>query len=175
MLEQCPLLAQSGHHDGAPECLLSGAKRTLRGHALMAAFDRKRTSGGARLREGQREKGRQQKIADTEGVSFLRFQNWARGRGAGPYAVFPIAGPFRFCFFHTAQAPLRVGQNDSSGQSVFLGQLVEEGTINSQSSSRGSKKWRHFGTSKWSVQPPKNAQLLFLCASRMPRIGPASI
>jgi hypothetical protein len=99
MLEQCPLLAQSGHHDGAPECLLSGAKRTLRGHALMAAFDRKRTSGGARLREGQREKGRQQKIADTEGVSFLRFQNWARGRGAGPYAVFPIAGPFRFCFF----------------------------------------------------------------------------
>ena len=42
---------------------------------------------------------------------------------------FPIAGPFRFCFFHAAQAPLRVSQNDSSGQSVFLGQLVEEHTI----------------------------------------------
>jgi hypothetical protein len=32
--------------------------------------------GGARLTEGQREKGPlAKKIADTEGVSFLRFQN----------------------------------------------------------------------------------------------------
>jgi hypothetical protein len=73
MLEQCPLLAQSGHHDGAPECLLSGAKRTLRGHALMAAFDRKRTSGGARLREGQREKGRQQKNCGHRRGLFFAF------------------------------------------------------------------------------------------------------
>jgi hypothetical protein len=41
----------------------------------MSAFDRNRTSGGARLTEGQREKGPlAKKIADTEGVSFLRFQ-----------------------------------------------------------------------------------------------------
>ena len=33
-------------------------------------------------------------------------------------------------------------------------------------------KWRHFGTSKWSVQPPKNAQLLCRCVNPMPRIGP---
>ena len=71
--------------------------------------------------------------------------------------VFPIAGPFRFCFFHAAQAPLRVSQNDSSGQAVFLGQLVEEGAIYSQSSSRGSGKWLQLTTSKWCVQPPKNA------------------
>jgi type 1 fimbriae regulatory protein FimB/type 1 fimbriae regulatory protein FimE len=46
-----------------------------------------------------------------------------------------------------AQAPLRVSQNDSSGQAVFLGQLVEEGTIYSQSSGRGERKMptlRHF-------------------------------
>jgi len=59
----------------------------------------------------------------------------------------------------------RVSQNDSSGQAVFLGQLVEEGAIYSQSSSRGSKKCRPFGTSKWSVQLPKNAQLLCRCGS----------
>src|SRR6516165_9180099 len=34
-----PLLAQSGHHDALNECPLSGVKRTLRGHALMSAFD----------------------------------------------------------------------------------------------------------------------------------------
>jgi hypothetical protein len=48
---------------------------------------------------GSAKKAASKKIADTEGVSFLRFQNWARGRGVGLYAVFPIAGPFRFCFF----------------------------------------------------------------------------
>jgi hypothetical protein len=40
---------------------------------------------------------------------------------------FAIARPFRFCFFRVAQAPLQVSQNDSPGQAVFLGQLVEEG------------------------------------------------
>src|SRR5262249_57245114 len=58
----------------------------------------------------------------------------------------------------------RVSQNDSSG-SQFFGQLVEERTIYSQSSSRGSEKCQHCGTSKWSVQPPKNAQLLCRCGS----------
>jgi hypothetical protein len=61
---------------------------------------------------------------------------------------FPIAGPIRFCFFHVAQAPPLVSQNDSSGQAVFLGQLVEEGAIYSQSSSWGSGKWRQLTTSK---------------------------
>jgi hypothetical protein len=61
---------------------------------------------------------------------------------------FPFAGLFRFLLFHAAQAPLRVSQNDSSEQSVFLGQLVEEGAIYSQSSGRGSGKWRQLTTSK---------------------------
>jgi hypothetical protein len=40
------------------------------------------------------------KIARTEGVSFLRFQNWIRGVGRGLYAVFRIgpAGEFAFVF-----------------------------------------------------------------------------
>src|SRR5215471_5275927 len=63
--------------------------------------------------------------------------------------------PGHFAFVFSTCAPLRVSQNDSSGQAVFLGQLVEEDAIYAQSSSRGSGKWRQFTTSKWSVQPPK--------------------
>src|SRR5215469_10212379 len=41
--------------------------------------------------------------------------------GAGVYMpAFPITEPFRFCFFHSAQAPSRVSQNDSSGRQFFL-------------------------------------------------------
>jgi hypothetical protein len=52
---------------------------------------------------------------------------------------FPIAGPISLLFFPRGadiqmrgQAPLRVSQNDSSRQAVFLGQLVEEGTLYDQ-------------------------------------------
>src|SRR5262249_37152689 len=34
---KCPLLAQSGHHDGAPRCPLSEVKRTSVRHAAMSA------------------------------------------------------------------------------------------------------------------------------------------
>ena len=114
----------------------------------MSAFDRKRTLGAARLTEGQREKGPlAKKNADTEEVSFLRFQNWAMG--VGLYAAFPDRrATSRFCSFHAAQAPLRVVKMTHRGQAVFLSQLVEEEPINSQSSSRGSGKWRQLTTSK---------------------------
>ena len=39
-------LAQSGHHDRAETCPLSGVKRTLIGHTAMSAYDPKRTSTG---------------------------------------------------------------------------------------------------------------------------------
>jgi hypothetical protein len=39
-----PLLAQSGHRDGAEECPLLGERRTSRGMAPMSAFDPKQTS-----------------------------------------------------------------------------------------------------------------------------------
>jgi hypothetical protein len=38
-----PLLAQSGHHGGAKQCLLLGVKRTSTGDNPMSAFDPKRT------------------------------------------------------------------------------------------------------------------------------------
>src|SRR6516162_3537923 len=40
----CLLLAQSGHANHSQRCLLSGVKRTSRGHALTSAFDPKWTS-----------------------------------------------------------------------------------------------------------------------------------
>src|SRR5262249_52421923 len=44
-LLQCmsPVLAQSGHHTPLNQCPLLGVNRTLRGQALMSAFDPKRT------------------------------------------------------------------------------------------------------------------------------------
>jgi hypothetical protein len=95
------------------------------------------------------------KIARLAEVVFLRFQ----------FQVSGVRGVI--CGF--------LSQNDSLESAVFLGQLVEEGAIYTQSSSRGSEKCRHFSTSKWLVQPPKNAQLLCRCANPMPRIGPANI
>jgi len=101
------------------------------------------------------------KIVYTKGVSFLRFQFQFTGCPRGSNSRFPDRrAQFRSCFPRGADtqnarpgaSPL--SQNDSSGQSVFLGQLVEEGTIYAQSFDRGSKKCRHFDTSKWVVQPP---------------------
>ena len=43
-LEECPLLALSGHLDRLRECPLSGVKRTSLAHPQMSAFDPKRTS-----------------------------------------------------------------------------------------------------------------------------------
>jgi hypothetical protein len=45
ILLQCmsPLLAQSGHRGTEFRCPLLGGKRTLRGQALMSAFDPERT------------------------------------------------------------------------------------------------------------------------------------
>ena len=40
---RCPLLAQSGHLDTFNQCQLLGVKRTSDGHALMSAYDPKRT------------------------------------------------------------------------------------------------------------------------------------
>jgi hypothetical protein len=81
-------------------------------------------------RQIPREKGPlAKKIADTEGALFFAFSKLARGHGGRSICRFPDRRAIsRFCFFHAAQAPLRVSQNDSSGQAVFLGQLVEEGT-----------------------------------------------
>src|SRR5215469_9784475 len=47
--------------------------------------------------------------------------------------------PGHFAFVFSTCAPLRVSQNDSSGQAVFLGQLVEEEAIYAQSSSPGAE------------------------------------
>jgi hypothetical protein len=41
---ECPLLAQSGHHDCADECLLLEIKRTSEECGAMSVFDPKRTS-----------------------------------------------------------------------------------------------------------------------------------
>jgi site-specific recombinase XerD len=57
--------------------------------------------------------------------------------GAVPGASFTLAADLGHA---RGQAPLRVSQNDSSRQAVFLGQLGEEGAIYSQSSSRGSEQ-----------------------------------
>ena len=46
----CPLMAQSGHHDRAERCPLSGVKRTLQTRPVMSAFDPKRTLGRSRNR-----------------------------------------------------------------------------------------------------------------------------
>jgi hypothetical protein len=50
------------------------------------------------------------KIARTEGVSFLRFQNWLRGVGRGLYAVFRSARREKFAFvFFNAGLPGSAG------------------------------------------------------------------
>jgi hypothetical protein len=67
----------------------------------MSAIGGKRTSGrrSVNLMRGSAKKAASKKIADTEGVSFLRFQNWARGRGVGLYAVFPDRRAISLLFF----------------------------------------------------------------------------
>src|SRR6516165_1667824 len=42
--QECPLLAQNGHHNRAQRCLLLGVKRTSRLRCGMSASDPKRTS-----------------------------------------------------------------------------------------------------------------------------------
>ena len=51
---QCmsPFLAQSGHLDTLNLCLLLGVKRTCCRHALMSAFDTKRTLASPKSRNG---------------------------------------------------------------------------------------------------------------------------
>ena len=43
---ECLLLAQSGHANRSPQCLLLGVKRTSRERSAMSAFDPSRKSGG---------------------------------------------------------------------------------------------------------------------------------
>ena len=82
---------------------------------------------------------RREKLRTQKRSLFCIFKTGAGGMGGSLCRFSRSPGHFAFVFFYAAQAPLRVSQNDSSGQSVFLGQLVEEGTIYSQSSSRGSE------------------------------------
>src|SRR6516165_8716437 len=59
-------------------------KCTLRGHALMSASNRKRTSGRRSLNGmAARKRPLAKKIADTGGVAFLRFQFRFSGGGWG--------------------------------------------------------------------------------------------
>jgi len=44
VIARCPSLSQSGHHDRAEPCPLSGVKRTSLGLSEMSAYDSKRTS-----------------------------------------------------------------------------------------------------------------------------------
>src|SRR6516164_10267197 len=83
---ECLLLAQSGHRAAEFQCLLLGVKRTSHGHALMSAGRRSLKGRAARKRTASK------KIADTGGVSFFRFQKWARGRGWVYMPIFPITG-----------------------------------------------------------------------------------
>jgi hypothetical protein len=53
-------------------------------------------------------------------VVFLRFQFQLSGV-PGLICGFSGLPGISLLFFHVAQAPLRVSQNDSSGQAVFLG------------------------------------------------------
>src|SRR6516164_640721 len=69
-----------------------GVKQTLRGHALMSACDRKRRSGQRSLNgRAARKRPLAKKIANTGGVSFLRFQNWRTGVLGRGHAVFRIS------------------------------------------------------------------------------------
>ena len=47
-----PLLAQSGHSETELQCPLLGVKRTCCRHALMSAFDPKRTLASPKSRNG---------------------------------------------------------------------------------------------------------------------------
>src|SRR6516225_5421723 len=76
------LLAQSGHSDCAQQCPLSGVKRTLRGRALMSAFDPKRT-----LKIGDNVVG-----AYRYGASVFRL-NHPRRDLARSIAVYPASPP----------------------------------------------------------------------------------
>src|SRR5262249_52006685 len=135
------LLAQSGH--------------SLRCNA-MSAFGGKADIGWRSLNgRAARKRAAKKNCGHRRGL-FFALSKLSKGAGGGLYAVFPDR--WAILLFHAAQAPLRVSH--SSGQAVFLGQLGEEGAIYAQSSSRGSGKWRQLTTSKWSVRPPKNAQLL---------------
>ena len=79
---ECLLLAQSGHRAAEFQCLLLGVKRTSHGHALMSAGRRSLKGRAARKRTASK------KIADTGGVSFLRFRFQATGCTGASYAVF---------------------------------------------------------------------------------------
>src|SRR5262249_31121537 len=115
----------------------------------MSAFDSGRSLNGRLLpAEDAEQRKENKKIARLAELFFCVF-NFSLVGCRGLRCGFPRSpGHFAFVFFHADQAPLRVSQNDSSGQAVFLGQLVEEGAIYSQSSSRGSGKWRQLTTSK---------------------------
>jgi hypothetical protein len=73
---------------------------------------------------------------------FFAFSISAEGVPGVSYAVFPDRQAISLFVFSTRHRGRLCGvsQNDSSGPTVFLGQLGEEGTIYSQSSSRGSEK-----------------------------------
>src|SRR5262249_17884599 len=78
-------MAHSRHHAAKFRCPLLGVKRTLGRCSLNGRAARKKAAS--------------KKIADTEGVSFLRFQIRARGPGGGLYAVFPDRRAISLLFF----------------------------------------------------------------------------
>jgi hypothetical protein len=119
----------------------------------------------------------QKNCADRRGLFFAFLISVLGGAGGVQMPVFGSPGLISFLFFSAARWAVSgtsfilaamvllarsrgadtqmrrrslcgVSQNDSSEQAVFLGQLVEEGSIYSQSSSRGSGKWRQLTTSK---------------------------
>src|SRR5262249_4123039 len=91
-----PLLAQSGHHAAEFRCLLLGVKRTSARHSFNG--------------RGSVKKAASKKIANTGGITFLRFQNWVRG-------CHPVHMPFcrsrrervAFVFFNTARRAMPEG------------------------------------------------------------------
>jgi hypothetical protein len=107
-------------------CIMSafGTKRTSRSTQLMSAFGGKADIGWRSPKGRAARKRPLKKLRTQKGSLFCAFKTKLGGLG---WVICRFSrSPDHFAFFHAVQAPLRVSQNDSSGQAVFLGQLVEE-------------------------------------------------
>src|SRR6516162_10185195 len=97
-----------------------GTKRTSRQAQPMSAFGGKADIGRRSLNgRASRKRLLAKKLRTQKGSLFCVFKTEPGGPGWVFMLVFPIARLFRFCFFHAAQTPLRVSQNDSSASQFF--------------------------------------------------------
>ena len=75
---------------------------------------------------GNAKKAARKNLRTQKGSLFCVFKTGIGVWGRSICQLSRLPGQFRFCFFYTAHAPLRVSQNDSSGQAVFLDQLLRK-------------------------------------------------